>query len=111
MSEHRNVSTDGVRGQGGDAPPDDWSRVEAALEARLAAVTDEIRHYPAPISGCDAQFNHLLEQRSRIPAALARLRALRGGAATAEESADRLRRFVASCPDLDAAVLAGGPDN
>ncbi len=30
------------------------------------AVDEEIRAYPTPIPRCDAQFNHLYEQRSRV---------------------------------------------
>lgn len=41
-----------------------------ALDAARRAVTDEISSYPTPISGCDAQFNHLLGQRSKISRAL-----------------------------------------
>lgn len=38
-----------------------------------ALVGLEIREYPTPISGCDAQFNHLLRERQRITMALAAL--------------------------------------
>jgi len=31
-----------------------------------ASLADEIRHYPTPIPRCDAQFNHLVEQRDRL---------------------------------------------
>ncbi len=31
---------------------------------------DEIRSYPTPISGCDAQYNHILAERRRVHAAL-----------------------------------------
>lgn len=31
-----------------------------------AALADEIRSYPTPIPRCDAQFNHLVEQRGRL---------------------------------------------
>lgn len=37
------------------------------------AVDAEIGTYPTPIPRCDAQFNHLYEQRSRIARALERL--------------------------------------
>ncbi len=46
---------------------------EAALEAARQRLADEITSYPAPISGCDAQFNHLLAERARVNAALAAL--------------------------------------
>jgi hypothetical protein len=31
-----------------------------------ASLADEIRSYPTPIPRCDAQFNHLTEQRDRL---------------------------------------------
>ncbi|MEP6996684.1 MAG: hypothetical protein ABI900_03495 [Betaproteobacteria bacterium] len=34
-------------------------------DARMA-LADEIRAYPTPIPRCDAQFNHLVEQRGRL---------------------------------------------
>jgi hypothetical protein len=46
------------------------------LEARRRRLDDEIRHYPTPIPRCDAQFNHLFEQRARIVAAIEALAAL-----------------------------------
>lgn len=36
------------------------------LRERRRQVIDRIGVYPAPIPACDAQFNHLLEQRRRI---------------------------------------------
>jgi glutamate/tyrosine decarboxylase-like PLP-dependent enzyme len=36
------------------------------LEARRQALDAEIRAYPTPIPRCDAQFNHLFEERARI---------------------------------------------
>jgi len=41
-----------------------------ALEARLAKLAEEIRAYPTPIAGCDAQLGGLLEERALIQAAL-----------------------------------------
>ena len=46
---------------------------ETLLRAR-DAVEAEIRRYPRPISGCDAQFNHLLAQRQIVHDALLALR-------------------------------------
>ena len=48
-------------------------RAQAGLERARQAVMAEISSYPTPISGCDAQFNHLLSERSRIGEALAAL--------------------------------------
>ena len=47
---------------------------EHALEAARRALADEMRAYPGPVAGCDAQFNHLLSERRRISDALAALR-------------------------------------
>ena len=43
---------------------------KAALLTAKDALNTEIRSYPTPISGCDAQFNHLLGERRRLSAAL-----------------------------------------
>ena len=62
------------------SPPADSAAgaVEAArrqLDAARAALDAEIRDYPTPISGCDAQFTHLLAERRRVQAALRALEA------------------------------------
>lgn len=43
---------------------------ETHLQQAQRALGDEMSAYPTPISGCDAQFNHLLSLRSQIGAAL-----------------------------------------
>jgi hypothetical protein len=43
---------------------------ERRLRRALVAPSGEISAYPSPISGCDAQFNHLLAERRRLNAAL-----------------------------------------
>jgi len=59
-----------------DSPPEQIVHREIvdALERIRERVNTEIGQYPSPIPACDAQFNHLLEQRSRIGRELARLR-------------------------------------
>ena len=51
----------------------DLDALRAALTARKAEVAAEIRHYPGPIPGCDAQFNRLLEVRRILARELQRL--------------------------------------
>ena len=46
---------------------------QTALRAARAALIGEISGYPAPIAGCDAQFNHLLAERQRVVNPLAAL--------------------------------------
>jgi len=38
--------------------------MKAELEARLAALNEEIRNYPTPIARCDEQLTALIDERS-----------------------------------------------
>lgn len=57
--------------------PDTFSHCILAAKAELqqarSLLADEIRQYPTPISGCDAQFNHLIGERQKIVDALCAL--------------------------------------
>lgn len=48
------------------------AKTKDRLRKRIAELNAEIGAYPAPITGCDAQFNHLLEERARLNAELTR---------------------------------------
>lgn len=53
--------------------PDYQTSISTARSALIAAKNDlqsEIATYPTPISGCDAQFNHLLADRQKVLEAL-----------------------------------------
>lgn len=50
---------------------------KAELKMAHQLVQDEIREYPTPISGCDAQFNYLIGLRGSITEALGVLEAPR----------------------------------
>ncbi len=76
-------------------PDSDWDALRARLERMQEAVAAEIRTYPAPIPACDAQYNHLLERRQALSAALARLDAAR------KDGSSTLESFLAGLPDLD----------
>ncbi len=58
--------------------PDEYTEcltlAHAELQMAERLITDEIRSYPTPISGCDAVFNGLLDDRARIRHALDALR-------------------------------------
>lgn len=54
-----------------------WQDAKQRLEEERAAITAEIRSYPPPIPACDQQYNHLLEQRRCVLAALRELETLR----------------------------------
>jgi hypothetical protein len=40
--------------------------MEPDRKNKLKELNEEIRYYPGPIAGCDAQFNWLLEERIRL---------------------------------------------
>jgi len=42
------------------------ARAHAALREARDELDAEIRGYPTPVSGCDAQYNHLLAERRRV---------------------------------------------
>ena len=42
------------------------------LDAKIAALSDEIRRYPTPIARCDEQLTALIEERARLLAELRR---------------------------------------
>jgi hypothetical protein len=44
------------------------------LEDEKRRINEEIRVYPTPIAGCDAQFNSLLEKQAKIVQELDRLK-------------------------------------
>ncbi len=46
------------------------SQARSALVAAKDSLQSEISAYPTPISGCDAQFNHLLADRQKVLEAL-----------------------------------------
>lgn len=49
------------------------------LERERRRIAGEIGGYPRPIAGCDVQFNHLLEQRTKVARALSAVNALTSG--------------------------------
>jgi hypothetical protein len=50
-----------------------WDEIGSCLESRRMQIYEEIRNYPLPIPACDAQYNHLLEQRSGVSKELRRM--------------------------------------
>jgi hypothetical protein len=73
---------------------------DCLIEARRA-VDKEIRSYPTPIPRCDAQFNFLYEQRSRLSLVLERLNAAYCHDDAETELAKLLADFAASASFSD----------
>ncbi|MET1084429.1 MAG: hypothetical protein ABWY12_15485 [Burkholderiales bacterium] len=60
------------------------------------ALEEEIRTYPTPIPRCDAQFNYLYEQRSRLCQILDRVSAALDHGNSSDEFAEAIAAFTAS---------------
>ncbi len=73
-----------------------WDALRQALEARREAINKEIGGYPGPITGCDAQFNHLLAERQRLNKELGRL----NSEMARDNSPPAIAAFIKSCPFL-----------
>jgi hypothetical protein len=67
-------------------------RIRGRLLRLKAPIDRQIREYPTPIAGCDAQFNYLLDERRRLAHNLNRLDEIEGGTPGEQERA--LEAFV-----------------
>ena len=66
------------------------------LDAKRIRMVEEIRAYPSPITACDAQFNYLLEQRTKLSHELDRLHRIDKGVLQGEWGMIRMREFIES---------------
>jgi hypothetical protein len=73
-----------------------WQDIRTHLETRKRAVTQEIRNYPQPIAGCDAQIPALWEARDALVRELNRLEEAAKG-----ETPDAVAAFLAASDCLD----------
>lgn len=79
-----------------------WKKLRAHLESERDRLRGEIGHYPTPIPRCDAQFNHLVEQRERVSRELDRMAGWGMDAAAPEACVRRIEDFIRSSGCLDA---------
>jgi len=78
-----------------------WKAITDDLHRRKRLIGEEIRSYPTPIPRCDAQFNHLYEQRARLARELDRIAALAETSLEREDYVELIARFIASAPYTD----------
>ena len=76
-----------------------WDAIESHLMGVKRAAAVELRNYPQPIAGCDAQIPVLWEKRDGIAAELDRLSKARHG--PADNAADAINEFIASSQFID----------
>ena len=75
-----------------------WGEIRGHLEERKRILDDEIRNYPTPIPHCDAQFNHLTEQRTRLWQDLERMDTLDRAGIGHSEYVELIEEFINSSP-------------
>ena len=99
---------DGMNGQAGLALMETvWRRIKDHLEDERRRIYEEIKNYPTPIAGCDAQFNHLLEKRDRIAHELNRLEASARESLTRRERVKCIDEFIMSSEYIDGEMKQG----
>ena len=78
-----------------------WEEVRRDLLRGKRLLDEEIRSYPTPIPRCDAQFNHLYEQRARLARELDRIGALADDTLGRADYVRLIEEFIASAPNTD----------
>jgi hypothetical protein len=78
-----------------------WEEVGRELLRAKRVIDEEIRNYPTPIPRCDAQFNHLYEQRARLARELDRIGALSEKSMACRDYVRLIEAFFASAPYSD----------
>ena len=73
------------------------------LRSAKKSIEAEIHTYPTPSPRCDAQYNHLYEQRARLAHLLGRIDAMPNREGAEGHTADTLAEFAASAPLTEAA--------
>lgn len=73
-----------------------WADIKVLLENEKRRIYDEIRNYPPPIAGCDQQYNHLLEERTRVAQELNRMHEM------SKKTQDRTDAIQLICEFVDA---------
>jgi hypothetical protein len=79
-----------------------WQEIRDHLKNRKQLIDKEIRSYPTPIPRCDAQFNHLYEQRTRLFRELNRMNALAEKSLARGDYIELIEEFISSVTYTDA---------
>jgi hypothetical protein len=78
-----------------------WNEVRGELHRAKRRIDEEIRSYPTPIPRCDAQFNHLQEQRARLARELDRIGAPSGKDMGCGDYVGLIEAYIASATYTD----------
>jgi hypothetical protein len=75
--------------------------VKNQLEAEKIRLNAAIRSYPSPIPACDAQFNHLLEKRTRLATELTLIDQLLANCHPDSRGKTRFEKLIADIHRID----------
>ena len=78
--------------------------VKAQLEDARLRLHDEISTYPRPVPGCDAQFNHLLDERAGLGRELGKVDDLLERLHAGETVDAKIAAFLAASEHVDQAL-------
>jgi len=78
-----------------------WQRIKNRLEDERHRIYEEIKNYPTPITACDVQFCHLLEQQASVFEELARLNEAREESLRSNDSTKLVDEFLGSSRFMD----------
>jgi DNA-binding SARP family transcriptional activator len=78
-----------------------WEEIRVHLQHTKQLMDEAIRKYPTPIPRCDAQFNHLLEQRTRLFRELERMGTLAEESLARSDYLEMIEEFIGSSPYTD----------
>lgn len=68
--------------------------IRKQLEKERDRINEEIKNYPRPIPGCDAQFNYLLEERTKIGEELKHIEVIYKESVSGGEQDEGINEFI-----------------
>jgi len=78
------------------------AQIENALENRKRLIDEEVSNYPRPITACDVQFEHALDEQAHIRGELQRVKALLNENPGHEDLACAVIEFATACAFINA---------
>jgi hypothetical protein len=78
-----------------------WDTIRVHLENKINSLVKEMRNYPTPVSGCDAQFNYLFEQRNKILRELSEINIAYSQNTPHVESIHLMEKFITASGFID----------
>ena len=78
------------------------ARIENVLENRKNLIDEEVNNYPRPITACDVQFEHALDEQAKIRGELQRVKALLNENSGHEDLVRAVAEFATACAFINA---------